>query len=120
MSKTDLKRIGDLIGGVKALSLIKAWKKASGPIFGSKVRFHGIRRDAKGIKVLVLDLHDPIWKQELLFESEKLLEIFRHALKEEGVPSHEWPDKISLTPSHSLPFESSHSQLRRQKMGLKG
>lgn len=107
------------MGGVKALAVIRAWKKVAGPIFGSKVKFHGIRRDPKGVRMLVLDLQDPIWKQELLFESEKLLELYIAALKEEGVHPSEWPEKISLSPGNSLPFESSHTKFRGHKVGLK-
>jgi hypothetical protein len=119
MSKNDLLRIGNLVGSVKALGFIRAWKKVAGPIFGAKVLFHGVQKDPKGGRVLILDLQDPIWKQELLFESEKLLELYRAALQEEGIPSQEWPNKISLSPGNSLPLKARHTKFRGHKVGLK-
>jgi hypothetical protein len=108
------------MGGLKALSLIRAWKKAAGPIFGAKARFYGIYKDPKtSKKVLVLDLQDPIWKQELLFESSKLLELYNLALKEEGIPAHEWPESVSMSPNHSVPLQARHSQSSRHKEGIK-
>lgn len=103
------------MGDVRALKLIRAWRVAAGPIFGAKAKFHGLQKNAAGEIQLVLDLDDPIWKQELLFQSQHLLSLFCEALKAEGLHKHEMPTKVSLTPNKSLPFKPGNPQFRRNK-----
>jgi hypothetical protein len=103
------------MGDVRALKLIRAWRLAAGPIFGSKAKFHGLQRNAAGEQTLMLDLDDPIWKQELLHQSQHLLELFCTALRSEGFLVSELPVKVSLTPSKSLPFKTGNTQFRRHK-----
>lgn len=100
------------MGGLKALSWIRAWKAASGPIFGEKVKFYGIEQRGphnNSYNVLVLDLADPIWKQELLYQKDTLLDLYRIELRKHGIPDSEIPREISLNPKKSLPFKPRHS-----------
>ncbi|MEO5668327.1 MAG: DciA family protein [Bdellovibrionota bacterium] len=115
MSKSGTPRIGELLGDVRPLKLIRAWRLAAGPIFGAKAKFHGLQTNAAGERVLILDLDDPIWKQELLFQSQHLLDLYREALKAEGFRDFELPVKVSLTPSKALPLKPGNPQLRRHK-----
>jgi len=115
MSKNGVPRIGDLMGDVRPLKLIRAWRLAAGPIFGAKAKFHGLQRNAAGEQTLVLDLDDPIWKQELLYQSQQLLQLFCEALRNEGFLKSELPTKISLTPNKSLPFKPGNPQSRGHK-----
>lgn len=103
------------MGDVRALKLIRAWRSAAGPIFGAKAKFHGLQRSPSGEQTLVVDLDDPIWKQELLYQAPQLLELFCAALKAEGFQRSEMPVKISLAPSKSLPFKPGNPQPRRHK-----
>lgn len=118
MSNGSPPRIGELVGGVKALQLVRAWRLAAGPIFGEKAKFHGLQRNAQNEWVLVLDLEDPIWKQELMYQSKALLEIFRETLRKQGFPVYELPVKVSLAPSKSLPFQSGNPKPGGHKGGL--
>jgi hypothetical protein len=118
MSKSDTERMGNLIVGLRPLQLIRAWRLAAGPIFGVKAKFHGLHREASGECVLVLDLDDPIWKQELLFQSPRLLDLFRDALKAEGFSNSELPVKVSLSPHQTLPLKARYSEFRRHKRGV--
>lgn len=96
------------MGGLKALTWIRAWKAASGPIFGEKVKFYGIEQRGPH-NVLVLDLADPIWKQELLYQKDTLLDLYKIELRKLGIPDSEIPKEISLNPKKSLPFKSRNS-----------
>ncbi len=118
MSKSDTERVGNLVGGLRALQLIRAWRSAAGPIFGAKAKFHGLHRNADGECVLILDLDDPIWKQELLFQSAHLLELFRQALKTEGFSTSDLPVKVSLNPRQTLPLKSGNPEFRGHKRRL--
>ncbi len=109
MSKpSSIASVGDLMGGLKALSWIRAWRAAAGPIFGEKVKFYGIERHGAR-NILVLDLDDPIWKQELLFQKDTLLDLYRIELRKFGIPDSEIPQEISLNPKKGLPFKSRNS-----------
>lgn len=107
-------RIGDLVGSLPALAYIRAWKRASGPIFGEKAKFHGVET-LKGRTTLVISIVDPIWKQELSFQKQTLLDLYRIELEKEGLPQHKIPVDISLDPKKRLPFKTRNSQSGRNK-----
>lgn len=102
-------RIGDLVGALPALAYIRAWKRASGPIFGEKAQFHGVET-IKGRPTLVISIADPIWKQELSFQKKTLLELYRIELEKEGIANNKIPVEISLDAKKRLPFKPRYSQ----------
>lgn len=105
---SSISNFSDLMGGLKALSWIRAWKSASGPIFGEKVRFYGIEKRGDR-NVLILDLSDPIWKQELMYQKDTLLDLYKIELRKYGIPDSDLPQEISLNPKKSFPFKPRNS-----------
>jgi hypothetical protein len=108
------RKISELMTGLLPLQLIRAWKECAGPALLSQTKFMGVLPNA-GHKTLMLEVPDPLWRQELEFQKEEILQRYRDALRRSGCPDAEMPTRCSLGPVASLPFKTINAQKSRGK-----
>jgi hypothetical protein len=113
-SRDTVRKISDLMTGLLPLQLIRAWKECAGPALLSQTKFMGVLPNA-GHKTLTLTVPDPLWRQELEFQKEEILQRYRDALRRIGCPDAEMPTRCSLGPVTSLPLKTVNSQKGRGK-----
>src|SRR4051812_10332033 len=75
----NLRKVSDVIGGLRPFRLIRAWRTCAGPPLLAQTRFLGVHQEAQGLG-LRLEVPDPVWRQELEFQKEDILKAYREAL----------------------------------------
>jgi len=102
--------IAGLLGQFKPLRLIRAWKKCAGPVLCKQSRFLGVHPHPKRPQSLqlLLEVADPIWRQEFQYQSADILERYRGALLAEGFTEAELPEFISIRAQLSVPTSPVH------------
>jgi hypothetical protein len=107
--------IGDLLGGIRALALIRAWHECAGPALLKQTRFMGLRPAGNDLE-LAVEVPDPVWRQELEFQKNEILSRYRAALRNEGFSESELPSRCSLGGAvSSLPLKSVDAKKRGSK-----
>ncbi len=110
--------MSDVINDFAPLQLIKAWKTVAGPVFQKQAEFRGLREEGNKV-FLLLQVKDPIWRQEIQFNASRLLDALGRELKNLGWSTEKIPTEISFqAPGFSLPLNSRNSKFRRNKEGI--
>jgi hypothetical protein len=110
--------VGEIVSNFEPLQLIKAWKTVCGPVFAKQAEFRGIQNDGKRV-ILLLEVRDPIWRQELQFNSTRLLDALGKELKKFNWENAKIPNEISFQSSRNhLPMNSRNPKFGRKKEGI--
>ena len=80
---------------LEPLMLIRAWKECAGPALLKQTRFLGVHF-SNGVWVLKLEVSDPIWRQELEFQSQLILQAFHQKLREAHFSAAKFPQKVEI------------------------
>jgi hypothetical protein len=98
------------------LQAIGAWKKIAGPVIGQHAEFLGIHKNGQ-VTLLHLSVKDPIWRQEIQFESKLILAGLSAELKKLGWREDQIPTEILF--KAVLPFRPSNPHFRGNKKWVK-
>ena len=122
-------KASDILGGIKALAYVRAWRETAGPVLVSKIEFHGVFRSGANL-VLRIDCQDPVWRTELQYQTEELLCLYRKTLLGMGVRLEDQPVSIEMKSAPhsvrggsksngSLPVKPINPQQGRKKERIK-
>jgi hypothetical protein len=91
--------LNSIFSGLRVLKFIAAWKDVAGPALAKNVRFGGVAFSTKktSLKVLRLTVTDPLWRQELIYGKQELLEHYQQALRRRGCSDAELPKDIEIS-----------------------
>jgi len=109
-------KLGTLTESLSALKWIRAWKSCAGPALEKNVQFLGFRKSESAI-TLLLEVKDPIWRQELEYQKLGILKEYQNSLRVLKVPQIDWPTHVELLANAGSlsPRQTFSSQKRRKK-----
>lgn len=113
-----IKALGDLLLTQRSLVLVQAWRESCGPALLKHVAFGGIINDGRR-RLLVLEVSDPIWRQELEYQKDSIVEAYSKTLRTYGFHDSELPNECSLRMKASMPNGSLYAQKARNKERIK-
>lgn len=91
----ELVSFGELLKGFAPVALAQAWRDAVGPMIAKQCEFKGTRPSAQG-PVLLIEVRDPLWRQELHMQLPELLVRLRELLATTRIAEHQWPVSIQI------------------------
>ncbi len=109
-------KLGALTGHLSPLKWIRAWKMCAGPVLEKQAQFMGFRNSEVG-RTLLIEVKDPLWRQELEFQKAGILKEYHKALEQLEVPEREWPKMLeilanarSVTPRQAFSAQKSRKK----------
>ncbi len=110
------KSFGEISKDFGPLQAIAAWKKTAGPVIAQHAEFLGIHKNGQ-VPVLHLSVKDPVWRQEIQFETKRILQGLAAELKKMGWPIEQIPSEILF--KSVLPFRPGNAHFRGNKKMIK-
>ena len=100
-----MKNLGEALLNIPTVKLIRCWKLCAGPALWKQTKFLGIKRGPQGQTLHIL-VKDPIWRQELYYQINDILNRFRHEMQKHNFANSQLPTRCVLHSVESKPFRS--------------
>jgi hypothetical protein len=81
-------KLSSLSHGLRPLRLARVWAQSAGPLLLREAEFHGLV-NRSGKRTLLLVVKDPLWRGELSYQRDLILDTFNVAMSRAGFKPYE-------------------------------